>query len=56
MFRRADDGQRVADIQFAHQIQMEFAARDFKFRRRRAVSDVERMLLMEWPACVLSTS
>ena len=43
MFRRADDRQRVADIQFADEVQMKLEAGNFKLRRRRAVAEVEGM-------------
>ena len=43
MFRRRDDGERVADVQFADKIQMKFEAGNLKFRRRRAETQIERL-------------
>jgi hypothetical protein len=43
MFRRADDGERVANVQFANQIQMKLEAGNFKRRRRRAEVQVETL-------------
>ena len=43
MFRRADDRQRVAHVQFADQVQVKLEAGNFKLRRRRAETQVERM-------------
>ena len=36
MFGAGDDGQRVADVQFADQVQVKFEAGNFKLGRRRA--------------------
>src|SRR5271154_5764475 len=43
MFRARNDGERIADIQFADQIQMKFETRNLKFCRRRAKAQIKRL-------------
>ena len=43
MFRRADDGERVAHVQFADEIQMKFETGNFKFSCRRPKPQIESL-------------
>src|SRR5258708_36201252 len=49
MLRTSDYRQRVADVEFPHQVEMEFKAGDFKFRCRWPHPKVESMHAVVFP-------
>src|SRR2546430_16878343 len=49
MLRAGYDRQRVADVEFAYQVEVKLETRDFKFRRRRAVTDIEGLDRVAFP-------
>jgi len=43
MFRRADDRERIAHVEFTTEFQVKLEARDLKRRRRRAEVQIETL-------------